>query len=64
MFKYLCKECGGNMQHKHNSEVQMRKDEDSGRVFNMRSLGTWGCPKCGGKKVKRVKKGNENGTEV
>lgn len=54
MFKYLCSECGKGMKHSRNNDMQMVKDEESGKGRKTQSLGTWKCV-CGNKKVRRVK---------
>lgn len=53
-FKYVCAEDGANMSHNRNKELQSFENDDK-KVILTKSLGTWTCPKCGGKKVKRVK---------
>ncbi len=42
------------MKHSRNNDMQMVKDEESGKVRKTQSLGTWKCF-CGNKKVRRVK---------
>lgn len=56
MFSYYCANDGYPMRQTRNTDIQSSKDEETGDITNTMSLGTWRCPKCGGKKVKREKK--------
>lgn len=56
MFNYRCSEDGALMNQSRNQDLQSVKDEETGKVTHTKSLGTWKCSKCGGKKVKREKK--------
>ena len=56
MFSYYCVNDGSLMNQSRNIDIQSFKDEETGKITNTVSLGTWKCPKCGGKKVKREKK--------
>ena len=54
MFKYVCPVDGAQMRQNRNFDIQSAEDEKEKKIHT-KSLGTWKCPKCGEKKVKREK---------